>query len=175
MRENTKQIIQRIGETDQAYLNENTPQLALERADLRLQLVMISDLHQEQVHFLQEAVVLLEQARIEFAEMPFDLYINLSLHLAKTYMMFYEITQEQRYAIITQQIMKPMSKAEHGDIYFFLAYASAVKKEPAMTRHWLIKYSKTQSCDLEILNEHPAFNSFREELWFSQLIQEKLH
>ena len=61
MFENTKKIIERIGETDQLYLENNTPELALERADLRLQLVVISNSRQEQIHFLQEAVVLLEQ------------------------------------------------------------------------------------------------------------------
>ncbi len=175
MRENTKTIIQRLGETDQLFLQENTPALALERADLRLQLVAISEHRQEKVHFLQEAIVLLEQARVEFEEMPLELYINLSLHLAKAYMMFFEITQEQRYAIITQQIMKPMAHLEHGDIYFFLAYASAVKNEPSMTRHWLTKYSKTADFDLETLKNHSAFDSVQEELWFSKLIQSKLH
>ena len=55
----TTTLIARIGETDQLYLNENTPKLALERADLRLQLVVISHLQQEQVHFLNEAIVCL--------------------------------------------------------------------------------------------------------------------
>ncbi|PWF32506.1 hypothetical protein DBB30_32945, partial [Yersinia pestis] len=66
MRLTTKQIIQRLGETDQLYLKGNTPELTLERADLRLQLVTLSELRQEQRHFLQEAVVLLEQGRVEF-------------------------------------------------------------------------------------------------------------
>lgn len=175
MRQNTKQIIQRIGETDQLFLQANTPSLALERADLRLQLVDISKNHQEKVHFLQEAIVLLEQGRMEFEEMPMALYIDLSLHLAKAYMVFFEITQEQRYALITQQIMKPMSKAEHGGIYFYLAYASAVKQEPAMTRHWLSKYCKTAEFEMATLLEHPSFLNFRQEDWFNQLCQSKMH
>ena len=93
MRENSKQIIQRIGETDQLYLEGNTPQLALDRAELRMQLVMLSNSRQEQIHFLQEAVVLLEQGRIEFDEMPMNLYMGLSLHLAKAYMLYFEITK----------------------------------------------------------------------------------
>ena len=60
----TQQVIARIGETDQLFLSNNTPELALERADLRLQLVVLSHIRQEQLHFLQEAIVLLEQARI---------------------------------------------------------------------------------------------------------------
>lgn len=83
MLKDAKQIIARIGETDQIYLESNTPELALERADLRLALVTISRVRQEQLHFLQEAIVLLEQGRIEFEEMPLLSYLNLSLHLAK--------------------------------------------------------------------------------------------
>ena len=175
MRLTTKQIIERLGETDQLYLKGNTPELTLERADLRLQLVTLSELRQEQRHFLQEAIVLLEQGRVEFEEMPLRMYINLSLHLAKAYMMFFELTKEQHFALITQQILKPMASYEHGDIYFFLAYAAASKKEPSLTRHWLKKYSATQAFDLELLRQHPAFEAFHQDAWFSQMLQSKLH
>lgn len=175
MRVDTKQIITRLGETDQLFLQGNTPKLALERADLRLQLVTISQLRQEQVHFLQEAIVLLEQARVEFEEMPLDLYIHLSLHLAKAYMLFFEITQESRYALITQQILKPMTQYEHADIYFFLAYAAASKKEPALTRHWLNKYVKTNGFDVELIQKHSAFTEFQTLGWFQQLTRGHLH
>ena len=47
----------------------------------------------------------LEQARIEYDEMPLSLYLNLSLCLAKAYMIYFEITKEQRFALITQQIL----------------------------------------------------------------------
>ena len=175
MFENTKQVIERIGETDQLYLENNTPALALERADLRLQLVIFSNLRQEQIHFLQEAVVLLEQARIEYEEMPMSLYLNLSLHLAKAYMLYFEITKEQHFALITQQILKPLSQHEHSDIYFFLAYASISRNETALTRHWLGKYRQTAEFDLELLQKHPSFKVLHEEFWFTKLIQSKLH
>lgn len=175
MFENTKQIISRIGETDQLYLSDNTPELALERGDLRLQLVTLSNSKQEQVHFLQEAIVLLETARIEYDEMPMSLYIKLSLHLAKAYMIYFELTKEARYALITQQILKPMTQHENGDIYFMLAYASVSKKDFALTRHWLSKYVKSDAFDLELYQQHPAFNAVRHEAWFMQLIQNKLH
>lgn len=175
MFENTKKIIERIGETDQLYLENNTPELALERADLRLQLVVISNSRQEQIYFLQEAVVLLEQARIEYEEMPMRLYLNLSLHLAKAYMLYFEITKEQRFALITEQILKPLSQHEHSDIYFFLAYASVSKNQTALTRHWLTKYSKSADFDLELLQKHPSFRVLREEIWFVELLQSKLH
>lgn len=175
MIKNTRQLIARIGETDQLFLAGNTPELALERSELRLDLVTLSELRQEQIYFLKEAIVLLEQGRIEFEEMSADIYIQLSLNLAKAYMLFFEITKETRYALITQQIMKPMSRAIHGEIYFFLAYASAAKKEPAMTRHWLSKYVTTAEYDAEILQSHPAFDDYRSEDWFQKLQKSKMH
>lgn len=175
MSNETQHVIARIGETDQLYLAGNTPKLALERADLRLQLVMISHLRQEQLHFLQEAIVLLEQGRIEFEEMPLESYLDLSLHLAKAYMMYFELTKEQRFAIITQQILKPLAYTQHLDIYFFLAYASAVKQEQALTRHWLKKYLACLDHDLELIYTHPAFAHARQEHWFKPLLKTKQH
>lgn len=175
MRLTTKQIIERLGETDQLYLKGNTPELALERADLRLQLVALSELRQEQRHFLQEAVVLLEQGRVEFEEIPLRTYINLSLHLAKAYMMFFEVTKESHFALITQQILKPITHHEHGDIYFMLAYACASKNEPALMRHWLGKYTKTTEFDLELLQQHHAFGNYRELEWFGKILKSKMH
>ncbi len=175
MRMTTKQIIQRIGETDQLFLQGNTPELALERGDLRLQLVTLSRVTQEQHYFLQEAIVLLEQGRVEFEEMPLEMYLNLSLHLAKAYMLYYELTREKRYALITQQIMKALSHADHAEVLFFLAYASAAKEEPAMTRHWLTKYSKRKDFDFELVQQHPCFNHYREEAWFINLLKQKMH
>ncbi|MDV2439326.1 hypothetical protein QR665_07520 [Acinetobacter gerneri] len=175
MFEDTKQIISRIGETDQLYLTSNTPELALERADLRLQLVARSHARQEQIHFLQEAIVLLEQARLEYEEMPLSLYLDLSLHLAKAYMMYFEISKEHRFALICQQILKPLTSYDHADIFFFLAYASVSKDELALTRHWLGKYAKHADFDLALLQEHPAFDQVCKTDWFIKLIQSKLH
>lgn len=175
MSNETKQVISRIGETDQLYLSGNTPELALERADLRLQLVMLSHVRQEQLHFLQEAIVLLEQARIEHEEMPLSLYLSLSLYLAKAYMIYFELNKEQRFALITQQILKPLAHHDHLDIYFFLAYASVVKQEYALTRHWLKKYVSCLDHDLELLQAHPAFDQIRQEAWFKTLLRNKAH
>ncbi len=175
MFEDTKQIISRIGETDQLYLSNNTPELALERADLRLQLVTRSNSRQEQIHFLQEAIVLLEQARIEYEEMPLALYLDLPLLLGKAYMTYFEITKESRFALITQQILKPLTSYEHADIYFSLAYASIAKGETALARHWLGKYVKHSDFDLQLLKQHAAFEKVKNEEWFEKLIQSKLH
>ena len=171
----TTDLITRIGETDQLYLEQNTPELALERADLRLQLVALSNIRQEQIHFLQEGIVLLEQGRLSFEEMPMSLYIELSLHLAKAYMMFYELTHEDKYALITKQILKPLTVHEDADVFFLLSYASIMKKELAMTRHWLTKYAKTAEFDVTLLKQHHAFEAVRHEDWFAKLIETKLH
>ena len=171
MFENTNQIISRIGETDQLYLSGNTPELALERGDLRLQLVAKSHSKQEQIHFLQEAIVLFETARVEYEEIVMSVYVNLSLQLAKAYMIYFELTKEARYALITQQVLKPMTQHENPEIYFMLAYASISKNDFALTRHWLSKYAKTADSNLALLQQHPAFKSLRPEDWFKQLSQ----
>ena len=54
-------IVSRIGETDQLYLTENTPELALERADLRMQLVVLSRVRQEQIHFCKKLLFCLSK------------------------------------------------------------------------------------------------------------------
>lgn len=51
MSDTSKMIVERIGETDQRYLDGNSPELALERGDLRLQLVTLSHNRQERLHF----------------------------------------------------------------------------------------------------------------------------
>jgi len=90
-------------------------------------------------------------------------------------MIYFELTKEQRFALITQQILKPLAHHNHLDIYFFLAYASAAKQEQAMTRHWLQKYVSCFEYDLGLLQVHPAFKSVRMEDWFKALIQNKAH
>lgn len=168
----SKPIIERLGETDQLFLNENSAELALERGDLRLQLVALSKNKQEQTHFLHEAIAILEQGRIEFDD---AFYVQFSLQLAKAYMMYFELGHETKFALITQQILKPLAHLNNGDIFFFLAYASASKKENALTRHWLIKYQKTTVFDPILLQQHSAFKTFHAEDWFKILIQQKLN
>ncbi|MBO3639240.1 MULTISPECIES: hypothetical protein [Acinetobacter] len=175
MSDTSKMIVERIGETDQRYLDGNSPELALERGDLRLQLVTLSHNRQERLHFLHEAIAILEQSRVEFEEMPMSMYIDLSLQLAKAYMVYFELSQDNKFALITQQILKPLAHLNHGDVYFFLAYASIVKKELAFTRHWLDKYIKSEQLDLELLQQHSAFNSVRSLDWFKALIHSKTH
>ncbi|MCG2575331.1 hypothetical protein LVY74_17515 [Acinetobacter sp. ME22] len=172
---NSQQIIARIGETDQLYLSANSPELALERGDLRLQLVTLSHNRQEQLYFLHEALAILEQGRVEFEEIPMQLYINLSLQLAKAYMIYFELNQDSKFALITQQILKPLAHLAYGDIYFFLAYAAIVKKEHAMTKHWLRKYVNSSEYDHELLHAHPQFKPLHQEVWFIELVKKQLH
>ena len=172
---NSQQIIARIGETDQLYLSANSPELALERGDLRLQLVTLSHNRQEQLYFLHEALVILEQGRVEFEEIPMQLYVNLSLQLAKAYMIYFELNQDPKFALITQQILKPLAHLQYGDIYFFLAYAAVMKKEYAFTKHWLSKYVRSTEYDHALLHQHPAFKPLHQEIWFIDLIKKQLH
>ncbi|WOE31315.1 MULTISPECIES: hypothetical protein [unclassified Acinetobacter] len=175
MRKPISAIIERIGETDQLYLQENTAELALERADLRLQLVHYSQLHQEQIHFLQEAIVLLEQARVEFEDITLNRYLELSICLANAYMLYYEISKESKFALITQQILKPLAHYQDSDILFLLAYSSAANQQPAMTRHWLSKYSHTTEFDRLKTQQHPAFKSYHNHDWFQHILFKKIH
>lgn len=175
MAEDSKHIVSRIGETDQLYLAGNSPELSLERAELRMQLVTLSHAKAEQVYFLQETVVILEQARVEFEEMALVTYLELSIALAKAYMLYFEVANEQRFALITQQILRPLVNLSHGDIYFYLAYASISKNEVAMTRHWLNKYAKSNEFDILLMKSHPAFTQLHNLLWFQDLGQSRLH
>ncbi|TXJ09962.1 MAG: hypothetical protein E6Q25_01900 [Acinetobacter sp.] len=175
MKNSTQYLIDRIGATDQLYLTKNSAELGLERADLRLQLVRLSQLKAEQLYFLQEAIVLLEQARVEFEDISLNLYLDLSLSLAEAYMLHFEITQQIHFALITQQILKPLAHYHHADIYFALAYASVSKNETALTRHWLTKYATTIDFNLERLQQHHAFNPVRQLDWFRQLLKNKVH
>ncbi|KAA8734509.1 hypothetical protein F4V57_06000 [Acinetobacter qingfengensis] len=171
----SQRIIQRIGETDQFYLKKNTPELALERGDLRLQLVTLSHNRQEQIHFLHEAIVILEQSRLEFDEIPLQLYLDLSLQLGRAYMMYYELTRDTKFATITQQILKPLAHYQDGDLLFLLAYACAVKSEFAMTKHWLQKYVRSPVFDFALLQNHTAFQHLQSQQWFAGLLKGKLH
>ncbi|VCW83727.1 hypothetical protein BANRA_04023 [Acinetobacter baumannii] len=52
---------------------------------------------------------------MEYEEMPMSLYLNLSLHLAKVYMLYFEL-KRKTFALIAQQILKPLAHHQHGDI-----------------------------------------------------------
>ena len=169
------EIVEQIGATDQSYLQHNSPQLALQRAQLRLQLVSISHHRQEQIHFLHEAIVILEQSRLEFEEMVLPLYLDLSLLLGQAYMIYYELNHDPKFATICQQILKPLAHHQQADYWFYLAYASAVKQELALCKHWLQKYAQSASFDAELLSQHHAFAALRQQPWFKALLRDKMN
>lgn len=173
MNDTSKLLISRIGETDQAYLQLNSPELALERGKLRIELVTLSHLKSEQIHFLQEAIVILEQGRIEVDEMPLQVYLDLSLQLAQAYMIYFELTGEKRFALITQQILKPLAHYQDADIFLMLGYAAIAQNEVAMTRHWLKKYADHPAFDLSLLIEHAAWQAYHQESWWIDLVKRK--
>lgn len=169
------EIVALIGATDQSYLQHNTPELALQRAQLRLQLVSISHHRQEQIHFLHEAIVILEQSRLEFEEIPLPLYLDLSLCLAQAYMIYYELGHELKFATICQQILKPLAHHQQADCWFYLAYASAVKQEQALCKHWLHKYASSPDFDAQLLKQHHAFVALHPQPWFAALLRGKMN
>lgn len=130
------QLIQRLGETDQLYLQQNSPELALERGELRLRLVALSQQKQEQIYFLQQTLVILEQARIEFDEIDLTLYLDLSICLGQAYMTYFDISHEQKYALIAQQILKPLAHYERRELYQLLYNSAIAQQHPAMAQHW---------------------------------------
>lgn len=135
------QLIQRLGETDQLFLQNNSPELALERGELRLRLIALSQQKQEQIYFLQQTLAILEQARIEFEEIEIDMYLKLSICLGQTYMTYFDITQETKYALIAQQILKPLAHYQHRAIYQLLHESAIAQQQSAMAQHW---YKKMQ-------------------------------
>lgn len=136
MTNQTQTLIQRLGETDQAYLEQNSPELALERGQLRNELAKLSRNKQEKLYFLNEAVVILEQARVEFEEMPMALYLSLSLALSDVYLHYFSIDPSQKYAIIAEQILKPLAHHNHPDVFNNLQIACQYQNKPALARHW---------------------------------------
>lgn len=129
-------LIQKLGETDQQFLIQNTPELALQRGQIRLALVEISQRQQEQLYFLKQAIVILEQARIEFDDIPLSTYLALSIQLAKTYMTYFDLTQQQHFALIAEQILKPLAHHQQQDIFQLLILAAQAQQHHAMAKHW---------------------------------------
>lgn len=129
-------LITQLGETDQQFLQQNSPELALQRGQLRLQLVALSKQKAEQIYFLQQALAILEQARLEFDDIDLNLYLDLSICLAKVYMMYFECTQDKKFAIITQQILKPLSHYQRIEIYQLLLESAQAQGHQAMQKYW---------------------------------------
>ena len=170
---NAKQLVARVGETDQEFLSAPTPELAITRAFLRLQLVNLSHQNNEKIYFLTEAAALLELALME-ADDPLH-GLQLSAGLGEVYLTFYQLTHEQRYLTICKQILKPLSQLADSRILFALARTSAAENHPALTKHWLTKLLQLQDADLQQIRLATEFAIFKDSDWFNALLQQKLH
>lgn len=166
------EIITRVGETDQIFLTAPTPILAIERAQLRLMLVAISNNQSEQLHFLGEAAVILELANTEVEDQKTSELI--AVQLANVYLQFNQVTPQKRYLIVTGQILRPHSNAENSDIFLGLARMDAAQGKVALTKHWLARWLKVFNPEVDFpdLSHFAEFKSYLLDDWFQQIIQD---
>lgn len=165
------QLIARVGETDQLFLTAPTPELAIERAHLRLALVQISHSKTEQLHFLGEAAVILELATAEVTEQA--IHERLAAQLAAVYLQFYQLGHESKYLVVAGQILRPHSNAAFPEIFLQLARLDAARQKTALTQHWLKRWLQVlahrPSYMPHFLLEHcPEFSAVRHEIWFQE-------
>ncbi len=164
------ELIARVGETDQLFLTEPTPMLAIERAQLRLQLVAKSNNQSEQLYFLGEAAVILELADAEAEDQA--THVLLAAQLAAVYLQFNQVTPQKRYLTVVGQILRPHSNAEHPAIFLGLARMDAAQHKQALTKHWLGRWLKvlTTEADSDALNTYPEFSEYLSDEWFQQIV-----
>lgn len=130
------QLIQELNTLDAQYTNDNTPELAYARANVRLDLANISKTAKEQALFLNQAVMILEQSLISFDELPMTLYLQLSLLLAKCYFALYNSNKQAHFLIICEQILKPLSHHNYQEIYELLAQVNDLQNKPKLSQYW---------------------------------------
>ena len=170
------EVVAKVGETDQQFLVEPSPSLAKIRAQLRLRLVEISNQKQEQLYFLTEAVVLLETALMEVNAL--EDHIELSAALGETYLTYYHLTQEQRYLIITKQVVKPLSHHAHPLILFILVRLNVLEGHLSLAKHWLTRLMHLPTLhplQFEDIQTTKELSKVVSEDWFKQLLKQKLH
>ena len=165
-------VIVRIGETDQIFLTAPTPMLAIERAQLRLMLVTVSNNQSEQLYFLGEAAVILELANTEVEDQETSELI--AVQLANVYLQFNQVTPQKRYLTVTGQILRPHSNAENSDIFLGLARMDAAQGKTALMKHWLTRWLKTFNPEVDFpeLSHFAEFKNYLLDDWFQQIIQE---
>lgn len=170
---NTSQLIEKIGETDQLFLTDPTPELAVIRAGLRLTLSRFSHQNNERLYFLTEAAALLEIALMNIEDAFHQ--VELSIGLSNIYLEFYQVTHETRYLLISSQILKPLSHHEDARILLGLARVSAASQHLALTKHWLGRLMKLDDVDINHVKQTIELNTYKEADWFNALIKQKLH
>jgi|GEM_PF-2786489 len=175
-------LVARLGETDQQFLSDPTPQLAIERAEIRMALAHYSHRQGEQLHFLNEAAVILELAAVEVEDRP--THLALSIQLSLVYLQHFEVTQELRYLIVTGQILRTQTSLMHPMVFLGLARADAGQQKLALTRHWLEQWQKSlgdavrsQVLSYEQLQQQIAglpryaeFSLVLHEAWFQDIV-----
>jgi hypothetical protein len=166
-------IVKRIGETDQQFLSNPTPELAKIRANLRVQLVQYSHQKQEQVYFLTEAAALLEIALMDVTSL--EQHLELSAALGETYLQFYHVTHEKRYLIISKQVIKPLSHHSNTEILLALARLSATEQHPSLVKHWLTRLMQLPQVDIAAIRQAQELNDYWNEDWFKELLKPSLH
>lgn len=166
-------LVKKIGETDQQFLTDPTPELAKIRANLRVQLVKHSHQRQEQIYFLTEAAALLEIALMEVNSL--EQLLALSAALGETYLEFYHVTQETRYLIISKQVIKPLSHHASTEILLALARLSAAENHPSLVKHWMTRLMQIPNIDLIHIRQAVELDSYRNEDWFKALLRTQLH
>ena len=169
----TRQLIERLGATDQLAQQDQSIALARERAELRQRLAAVSSQKTEQLYLLGEAAVLLENALLTADEQA--THVQLSAQLADLYLQFFAVTHERRYLLIVGQILKPLSQSDYPPIGWHLLRLHALGQQPALTQHWLKKLLKSGLFTWQHLAELPELNPMRTQDWFSQLQQQYQH
>ena len=169
----TRQLIERLGATDQLAQQDQSIALVRERAELRQRLAAVSSQKTEQLYLLGEAAVLLENALLTADEQA--THVQLSAQLADLYLQFFAVTHERRYLLIVGQILKPLSQSDYPPIGWHLLRLHALGQQPALTQHWLKKLLKSGLFTWQHLAELPELNPMRTQDWFSQLQQQYQH
>jgi hypothetical protein len=166
----TPDLIARIGETDQLFLTAPSAMLAIERAQLRLLLISMSNNQSEQLYFLGEAAVILELADTEAEDQV--THVLLAAQLAAVYLTFNQITPQQRYLTVVGQILRSHSNAEHPSIFLGLARLDAAQHKVALTQHWLGRWLNVLDAEVDspALSTYAEFKDYLSEDWFQQVM-----
>lgn len=162
-----KGLIAQLGETDQAYLNQSTPELAIIRAEIRQRLALHSMQKAEQLYLLHEAAAILELMRLEIDEQ--SMFERLSAQLGSVYIQHYHVTHEQKYLIVARQILRPLSHLAHPAILLGLVRADAAQGQWALVQHWLKRMQQHRLLDVELLEQTPELVGAVHFEWFVRL------
>lgn len=162
-------LVHQLGETDQLSLNNPSPQLAIQRAQVRQSLASYSEQKQEMLYLLGEAAVILETVLMEAEEK--ELHWQLSSQLASVYQQFYHTTHEKRYLTVIGHILRPHSSSGDARILLGLARMDAANGHKALTRHWLSLWAKLPVRDLAEMIQSPEFTPLMKEHWMQELLQ----